>query len=107
MSLTLGNTTAIQSFTFGADKTWVATTDDNIVAQTVTVPGLKTTDVVIVRKPTQQTDLSYNPMAVVTAANTLSIQFIANGSSATATAEEVWTGYIIKSETPVSNNPTI
>jgi hypothetical protein len=107
MGATQGNIIAIKAFSFGADKTWDATTDDNIVAQTVTVPGLQIGDVVLVRKPTQQTDLSYNPMAIVTAVNTLSIQFIANGSTPTATANEEWTGYRIKSELPVSNNPTI
>jgi hypothetical protein len=107
MSGTLGNIVAMKQFTFGTGKTWSQTTDDTAVAQTVTVKGLKTTDVVLVRKPTEQADLSYNPVALVTADDTLSIIFIANGTSVTATAEEEWTGIVIKAEIPASNNPTI
>lgn len=107
MSEMLGNLFAGKAFTFGTGKTWSGVTDDTAVAQTTTVRGLKTTDIVLVRKPTEQADLSYNPMALVTAADTLSIIFIANGTSVTPTAEEKWIGVILKAAQPLTDNATI
>ena len=107
MSITLGNIKAMQKFTFGTGKTWSQVTDDTAVAQTTTVNGLETTDIVLVQKPTEQANLSYNAMGLVTSANTLSIIFIANGGNVTPTAEEEWSGVVIKAEEPTPANANI
>jgi len=107
MSLTLGNIKAMQKFTFGTGKTWSQVTDDTAAAQTTTVNGLSTDDIVLVQKPTEQANLSYNAMGLVTAANTLSIIFIANGGNVTPTSEEEWSGIVFKAEEPTPTDATI
>jgi hypothetical protein len=46
-------------------------------------------------------------MGLVTAANTLSIIFIANGGNVTPTSEEEWSGIVFKAEEPTPTDATI
>lgn len=107
MSLNLGNAIGIHNFNFGADKTWAETATITTAEQTVTVPGLKVGDMVLVSKPTAQAGLGVCGVRV-SAADTLAITFNnPTASGVTATAGETWLGTLIRSEQPVYSNATI
>jgi hypothetical protein len=93
MSMTIGNMVAIKAFTFGATKTWDAVASTT-VEQTVTVPGLKVGDIVVVNKPTHQVGCVVGTSRV-TAADTLGVTFVTT-ATVTPTASEVWKGVLFR-----------
>jgi len=106
---TVGNVFAMKTFSFGSGKTWAATDTVTAVEQSVSAPGVKTTDLILVQKPAHQSGLSYNPMARCDADGTIKILFInPTAGNLTATAEESWSGVILRSEQPlIADNATI
>ena len=101
----IGNAYTQKTLSFGTGKTWSAVTNGQAREQTVTVPGLRTTDVILrVKKPTEQDDLFVAGYRV-SAADTLSIQW-ANVSAApiTPTALEEYELTILRVERPLENH---
>jgi len=87
---------------FGGAKTWsaVASTSNE---QTITVRGLKTTDVVFVTgKPTLQAGLTVGT-ARVSAADTLAITFITSGATVTPTANETYKLLVMRLENTLTD----
>ena len=101
-----GNVLALKTFSFGTDKTWDAASAAHAAEQTVNAPGVRKGDMVLVQKPTYQTDLAYSPLARVDADDVLTIQFINQKAAGdiTPTALEAWTGAVIRFEKPLYPN---
>jgi cystathionine beta-lyase/cystathionine gamma-synthase len=103
----LGNIKGIKAFTFGGNKTWSAANAGTASVQTVSVPGLRTGDLVLISKRANQTGLAVESLAKAFSDDTLSVKFInPTAGNITPTANEVWTGIIFTSEPP-SNSPLI
>lgn len=97
-----GNIRYLLAVNFGADKTWssVASTSNE---QTATIPGLKTTDIVVgISKPTLQAGLAVGT-GRVSAADTISVTFITSGATVTPTAAEVYTVLVARLEHPITD----
>jgi hypothetical protein len=85
---------------YGAQLTLSPTSVANATAaeQTFTLPGLKTTDVVLARKAANQAGLSIGS-ARASAADTVAINFInATAATITPTATEVYTFFVFRPE---------
>jgi hypothetical protein len=95
----MGNAVAIFSVEFGSSKTWSEVATITTAAQTVTVPGLKTTDKILgITKPTHQAGLGISN-ARVSAADTLSIEFVnPTAAGITPTASESYTALVVREE---------
>jgi hypothetical protein len=96
---TMGNLVNLFDITFGESKTWSEVAANTTAEQTVTVNGLKTTDhVYSASKPTEQAGLAVRNLRV-SAANTLSVQFINNtGAGITPTALEAYSALVGRPE---------
>ncbi len=98
----IGNIVTLFSIDFGNPKTWssVASTSNE---QTITVPGLETTDRVFgITKPTLQAGLTVGTCRV-SAADTLAITFIASGGTVTPTANEVYSVLVARPENTLTD----
>lgn len=95
----MGNAISIFSVEFGASKTWSEVATITTSEQTVTVPGLKTTDKILgISKPTEQAGLAVTN-GRVSAANTLSVQFVnPTAGGITPTALETYTALVVREE---------
>lgn len=84
----IGNSTGIVCLTFGSTKTW-SSVGTTITGQTVTVPGLRTGDIILtVVKPTEQAGLGVLNCRV-SATDTLTVNF-ASTAAVTPTANETY-----------------
>lgn len=94
-----GNMRNILAVQFGADKTWAETAANTSAEQTATIPGLKSTDLIIgVTKPTTQAGLGVVGHRV-SATDTIALNFMNNtGSGVTATAAQTYTAFIARLE---------
>jgi hypothetical protein len=101
------NLTGLKAFTFGAARVWPSVAAAASPNVSVSIPGLKKGDLVLIYKPTVQAGLGYDSLAVATLDNLLQVKFInPTAGNITPTANEVWTGIIFTSEPP-SNSPLI
>ena len=104
----IGNIFAQKPFSFGESKTWAESAAVTAVEQSVAVPGVKVGDIVLVQKPTHQSGLAVGGVARCDADGTLKVMFINPTAGAlTATAEESYTGCILRPELPLQPNATV
>lgn len=98
----IGNIVTMFAIDFGNPKTWSSIASTS-AEQTITVPGLKTTDRVIgITKPTVQAGLAVAG-GRVSAADTLAICFITSGGTVTPTANEVYTVFVARPEKTITD----
>jgi hypothetical protein len=96
----IGNVATLFVIDAGASKTWSAVNTSG--EQTLTVPGVKSTDEMVgVSKPSFQSGLAVAG-ARVSADNTVSITFFAAGT-VTPTANEVYTIVIARTENTLTD----
>lgn len=108
MANPVGNVFAEKAFTFGESKTWVAVATITTAEQTVSAPGVRVGDVVVVTKPTHQAGLANVATARVDNNDILTIKFInPTAGGITPTADEEWTGLLFRPELPLNNNASI
>ncbi len=100
-----GNIEAVKKFTFGTGKTWAAVDTITVAEQSVTVPGIRAGDFVLVQKPTHQAGLGYNSLARCATDGTLVIIFYnPTVGGITPTAAESWSGMVIRAENSLAAN---
>lgn len=104
MSMT-GNIIGQKVIKFGESKTWAEVAANTTAEQTVNVPGIKTTDFLIITKPTHQAGLGYVATARCASDGVLTVKFTnPTASGITPTAEEAYSLLIIRSEQPKDTN---
>lgn len=86
-------------FTFDPSSVSTITTSE----QTVTVPGLKTGDFVMVSKPSHEAGLGVVNVRV-SADDTLAITLVNPTAGSIDEASETWTGIVFRSEQPHRSN---
>jgi len=105
--MNLGNVTGIDLVTFGTGKTWSAVNTVSTSAQTVSVPGVRLGDMILVTKPTEQTGVSVTG-ARVSAADTVTVIFSnPTAGNLTPTAEEEYSAVVLRSSLPLNDAVTI
>ena len=104
----IGNIISTIAVKFGESKTWAETATITTAEQTVSCPGAKVGDIVIVTKPTHQAGLGYVATARVATDDNLTIKFTnPTAGGLTATADEAWSALICRPELPLQTNATI
>jgi hypothetical protein len=100
----IGNQSALLTVRFGSTKTWGVVAPNTTSEQTVTIAGLKSTDVCVgLSKPTHQAGLGTVGQRV-SAADTLAVTFINNtAATITPTASELWSAQICRLENPITD----
>lgn len=101
MQSIFGNARGLVEIEFGSSKTWSEVATITAPVQTVTIPGLKTTDKIVgIQKPTNQNGLVVSG-GFVSAADELSVKFSnPTAGGITPTANETYTVFVWRSEKP-------
>lgn len=99
------NITTIKACKFGEGKTWAEVAANTTAEQTVSVPGILTSDILIITKPTHQAGLGYVATGRCAANGTLTVKFTnPTAAGITPTAEEAYSLLRIRPELPLQIN---
>lgn len=106
--ITIGNIVSMQAFKFGESKTWAEVAANTTAEQTVAAPGVRTTDIIVITKPTHQAGLGYVATARCATDGVLTVKFTnPTAAGITPTAEEAYTAVKFQPELPLTINASI